>query len=136
MNIGLWIVQALLAFAFLAAGGMKLSVPIEELLANGMTFVEHVPEGLVRFIGLSEALGAIGLIVPAATKIAPKLTPIAAALLVVVMGLAAATHISLGEFGAIVPNIVLGSLAAFVAWGRWVKVPIAAKGSAAGGAAA
>ena len=124
MNIVLWILQGLLALAFVAAGGMKLALPIEELLANGMTFVEHMPAFLVRFIGAAEVAGALGLLLPAATRIAPKLTPLAAASLAVVMILAVGTHVWLGEYGAVVPPIVLGSMAAFVAWGRAIKRPI------------
>ncbi len=119
MNIALWIMQALLAFAFLMGGGMKLATPMDELIAAGMGgWVAASPELLVRFIGLSEVLGAIGLIVPWATGIAPKLTPAAAGGLLIVMVLGAATHLSFGETGAILPNIVLGGMAAFVVWGR------------------
>lgn len=125
MKIALWIVQGLLAFAFLAAGGMKLATPVDQLLANGMTFVEYVPALLVRFIGLSEVAGALGLILPAATGIQPKLTPLAASLLALVMVLAVLTHIALGEWGGLGAPIVLGGLSAFVAWGRFVKAPIA-----------
>ncbi|MCB9764322.1 MAG: DoxX family protein [Alphaproteobacteria bacterium] len=124
MNVALWIVQLLLAFAFLGAGGFKLVTPIEELLANGMAFVEHVPALLVRFIGLSEVAGALGLVLPAATRIQPKLTPIAASLLVVVMVLAALTHVVMNDLAGIAPSIVLGALSAFVAWGRFTKAPI------------
>jgi putative oxidoreductase len=124
MNIALWIVQALLALAFLMAGGTKLTTPIDELLANGMTFIEHGGAALVRFIGLSEVAGAVGLILPAALKIQPKLTPIAAGMLAFVMVLAVGTHLMTGDVGGSVPALVLGTLAAFVAWGRWTKVPI------------
>lgn len=127
MHIVLWIVQALLALAFLGAGAMKIATPIPELLANGMTFVEHVPPFLVRFIGLSEVLGGLGLILPAATRIKPVLTPIAAAALALVMILAALTHIAMSEFGGIVAPLVLGLLSAFVAWGRMKKHPIQAR---------
>jgi putative oxidoreductase len=125
MNIALWIVQALLALAFLMAGGMKLVVPIDQLLANGMTLVEQVPVALIRFIGLSEVAGALGLILPAALRIQPKLTPLAAAALAFVMLLAVITHAWLGEaFGA---PLVLGLLAMFVAWGRSAKQPISSR---------
>ena len=98
LHIGLWVAQALLALAFIMAGAMKLTQPLDALLANGMTFVDHVPGGLVRFIGLAEVLGAIGLVAPAATRIAPKLTGIAGAALALVMVLAAITHI--GKYGS------------------------------------
>jgi hypothetical protein len=79
---------------------------------------------LVRFIGASELLGGLGLVLPAATRIKPALTPLAGAGLITVMVLAALFHLTRGEFGAIPGNVILGSLAAFVAWGRWAKVRI------------
>ena len=130
MRIALWSLQALLALAFLGAGLAKLTQPMDALLASGMTFVEHMPEGLVRFIGVSEVAGALGLVLPAATRIQPRLTPIAAGALALVMVLAVLTHVALGEWAALGAPIVLGGLAAFVAWGRWVKAPIAPRGAA------
>lgn len=124
LHVGLWVAQALLALAFLATGLMKLATPVAELAKN-MNWVSHVPAGLVPFIGVSEALGALGLVLPAATRVKPVLTPVAAALLVVVMALAAGTHLWLGEAPLVVPNVVLGGLAGFVAWGRLKKVPVA-----------
>jgi hypothetical protein len=56
------------------SGVMKLAVPYAELLKQG-GWVEHVPEGLVKFIGVAEISGAVGLILPAATRIKPFLTP-------------------------------------------------------------
>jgi putative oxidoreductase len=124
MNIALWVVQALLALAFLMAGGMKLAMPIDQLLANGMTLVEQVPIALIRFIGLSEVAGALGLILPATLRIKPQLTPWAAGALAFVMLLAVVTHVWLGEMQAIGAALMLGLLAAFVAWGRSIKQPI------------
>lgn len=137
MRIALWVLQVLLAFAFLGAGLTKLTQPIEALLAGGMTFVQYMPEGLVRFIGLAEVAGALGLVLPAASRIQPQLTPIAAASLTLVMLLAVLTHVVLGEWGAIAPPLVLGALSASVAWGRWAKHPIAPRAalSASPGAA-
>ena len=131
MKIALWIVQALLAVAFFMAGIMKLTAPLDELIANGMTFVEHTPALVVRFIGLAEVLGAVGLIVPALTKIQPKLTPLAAASLSVVMILAVIVHVALGETASVGAPIVLGLLSAFVAWGRTARAPIAPRIGAA-----
>jgi len=84
-----------------------------------MKWVSQVSPGLVRFIGVAELLGGVGLIVPWATGIASMLTPVAAAALVLVMILAAAHHIKRHEWPELVPGIVLGALSAFVAWGRW-----------------
>jgi uncharacterized membrane protein YphA (DoxX/SURF4 family) len=124
LRIGLWVVQVLLALAFLGAGATKLFTPIPELVQQ-MAWVGAVPAGLVRFIAIAELAGAVGLILPALTRIKPGLTPLAAAGLAVIMLLAAPFHLSRGEGGAIVPNLILAALAAFVAWGRFKKAPIA-----------
>ena len=123
MNISLWIVQILLAVMFGMSGGMKLMTPIDAL-AQQLGWPGAVPELLVRFIGLSEVAGALGLILPSLTRIRPSLTALAAAGLVVVMVLAAAFHLTRGEIQALPINLMLGGLAAFVAWGRTKKAPI------------
>lgn len=125
LNYGLWAAQLLLAFGFAMAGAMKLVTPMDELLANGIMVAGRAPELLVRFIGLSEVLGAIGLVLPAALRILPVLTPAAAAGLALVMGLAMGDHAMNGEYTGLPVNVVLGGLAAFVAWGRLTKGAIA-----------
>lgn len=127
LRIALWGVQGLLAFAFGMAGFTKLTAPTAELIANGMSFVAYTPEPLVRFIGLSEVLGAVGLILPAATRLLPWLTGVAGAGLALVMLLAFGTHVVHAEYPPIVANVILGGLAAFVAWGRLVGAPIQAR---------
>jgi hypothetical protein len=122
-NIALWVVQILLALFFGMAGFMKTTQPIPEL-AEKMVWPGVVPAALVRFIGLSELAAALGLILPAVTRIKPVLTPLAGAGLAVIMVLAAIFHAARGEFGALPTNVVLGALAAFVAWGRFRKAPI------------
>jgi putative oxidoreductase len=124
VNISLWLVQILLAAAFGMAGVMKATQPVDVLAANGIAWAPQVPLALVRFIGISELLGAVGLILPALTKIKPFLTPLAALGLLTVMILAMGFHVSRGEAGALPINIVLGGLAAFVAWGRASRVPV------------
>jgi len=123
LHISLWIAQVLLAVMFGMAGLMKTFQPIDGLVASGMTWAAEMP-GLVRFIGISELAGAVGLILPAALRIKPILTPVAAVGLLVVMILAAGYHLSRGEPGAST-NLVLGAIAAFVAWGRFKAAPIA-----------
>lgn len=123
MRIGLWTAQALLAAAFVMAGGMKVSAPIEQLQAQ-MPWVSGAMGGAVRFIGAVEILGGLGIILPSITRIMPKLTSLAALGLTTVMILASFTHIARGEYSAIVANVILGGMAAFVAWGRWKKSPI------------
>jgi uncharacterized membrane protein YphA (DoxX/SURF4 family) len=124
-SIGLWVAQVLLALVFGAAGVMKLTTPLADLGAM-MNWVTVSPEALVRFIGFVEVAGALGMILPAVTRILPFLTPLAAAGFAVIQVLAIGTHASLGETGSTLPlNIVLLALALFVAWGRWKKAPIA-----------
>jgi uncharacterized membrane protein YphA (DoxX/SURF4 family) len=112
---------------FVMAGVAKSTQPIADL-AQQMVWPGDVPAGLVRFIGVSELLGGLGLVVPAATRIKPWLTPLAAVGLVTVMALAAVFHVTRGEFPAIAFNTVLGGIAAFIAWGRFKKAPIAPRG--------
>ena len=130
MHIALWVVQVLLSLAFAGAGATKLFTPLADLATKGMGgWVVDSPAALVRFIGVCELLAAVGLIGPSVARIAPRLTPAAAIGLVAVMLLAAATHLSYGEVGHVVPNLVVGGLAAFVAWGRLKRHPIPARGS-------
>lgn len=123
MNIALWVVQGLVALAFLSAGFMKAFMPLETVKKN-MAFANVVPAALVRFIGSAELLGAIGLIVPAVTGIQSWLTVAAAGGLVLVMLLAAIYHASRREYSHIGANVVLLLLAAFVLVGRWVLAPL------------
>lgn len=123
LNVSLWIVQVLLAAAFIMAGLMKSTTPIAELAAK-MVWPGELP-GLVRFIGVSELLGGVGLLLPALTRIKPQLTALAGAALALVMVLAAGFHVMRGEWSALPINLVLGGLAAFVAWGRFRGAPIA-----------
>ena len=117
MNIALWVVQGLLAAAFLMAGQMKVFAYEKYKAQAG----PHTPsQGMVRFIGLSEAAGAIGLILPQATGILPILTPVAAAALGVVMVLALGFHARHKDpFGKFIPALVLLAMSVFVAWGRF-----------------
>jgi uncharacterized membrane protein YphA (DoxX/SURF4 family) len=123
MNTAIWIVQILLALAFAAAGGIKLTQP-KEKLATRMKWVEDFPVSAVKTIGTVEILGAIGLILPALTGILPLLTPLAGIGLMLVMLGAAYTHIRRGEYPMIIGNLFLLVLAAFVAYGRFVAVPL------------
>jgi uncharacterized membrane protein len=123
LHIALWVAQVLLAVAFGMAGVMKTFMPLEEL-AQKLPWVAESGAGLVRFIGISELAGALGLLLPAATRIKPILTALAGLGLLVVMVLAAGFHVMRGEVQALPVNFVLGGLAAFVAWGRWKKHPI------------
>jgi uncharacterized membrane protein YphA (DoxX/SURF4 family) len=122
MSIALWVVQVLVAVAFLGAGATKLSQLKEKLLKN-MAWVEDFSQPTVRIIGALEILGAIGVVVPALTGILPWLTPLAALGLVLLMLGAALTHLRRTEYGYIIMNAVLLVLAAFVVWGRFFVLP-------------
>ncbi len=130
MKVALWIAQALLALAFLAAGAMKLTQPLATL-ATSMAWTADVPGALVRLIGLAEVLGALGLVLPAATRILPRLTVVAAAALALDMVLAAIFHLARGEAMLVPVNLILAALLAFVAWGRAARAPIAPRADAA-----
>src|SRR6476619_5954950 len=97
-KVALWSIQGLLASLFLFAGGMKLVMPIE--MMKGPV---ELPGLLLRFIGVCEVLGAIGLILPELLKIKRILTPLAAAGLVIIM--AGATVITIIG-GAVAPAVV------------------------------
>lgn len=126
LHVTLWAVQILLALIFAMTGAMKVAQPIATLAAS-LGWPGHVPPGLVRFIGIAELLGAAGLILPAATRIATVLTPLAAAALTLVMLLASMLHIARAEFAILLVPVVIGALCAFVAWGRSRKAPILAR---------
>jgi uncharacterized membrane protein YphA (DoxX/SURF4 family) len=120
LNIGLWVVQVLLALLFLWAGGMKLVLPLEKLAGP-----VHLPGLFVRFIGVAEVLGGLGLILPGLLRIRPILTSWAAAGLVIIM-VGAVVITILGGVGvgmALIPGVT-GLLAAFVAYGRWRLAPL------------
>ena len=125
MNIALWALQLLLALLFGFAGFLKSTAPISQLAQTGITWAPDLPVALVRFIGIAELAGALGLILPAATRIAPSLTPLAAAGLTLVMLLATIFHVARGEMMNVPMTLILGLIAATIAWGRLRKAPIA-----------
>jgi len=115
----LWTAQVVLALVFLFAGGMKLVLP-PEMMKGPVA----LPSAFIRFIGVCETLGAIGLILPSVTRIKPGLTPLAAAGLIVIMiGATTVTLIGGLVAPALVP-VVVGLLAVFVANGRSRIAPI------------
>jgi uncharacterized membrane protein YphA (DoxX/SURF4 family) len=126
LHRGLWAAQIFLGLAFFAAGSWKTTTPLPDL-EKALPWVATSPSALVRFIGISELLGGIGLILPSALRILPRLTPLAGALLALVMVLAAGFHASRGEFGGLPVNAFLGGVALFIAWGRTVPAPISPK---------
>lgn len=123
LSIVLWIVQVLLALLFIWGGGIKLVLPLEKLAGP-----VALPGAFLRFIGVAELLGGLGLILPSLLRIRPGLTPLAAAGLVIIMiGAVIITLIGGGAGLAAIPGVT-GLLAAFVAYGRWRLAPIHSKG--------
>ena len=114
MTYAVLIVQGLLAALFLFAGGMKLVLPLEKLTGS-----IPLPGLLLRFIGVAEVLGALGLILPGLLRIRPGLTPLAAVGLVIIMIGATVVTLMTGQVAPALIPLVLGLLAAFVAYGRW-----------------
>jgi len=126
MNVLLWILQVLLAVAFLLHGWLYLSPPPEMLeMLNA-----YLPTWFRVFIGVAEIAAAVGLVLPAATRILPKLTPAAAAGLMIVSLSACVLHVTRHETGPAVITAVLFALTAFVAYGRWKLRPISPKAAA------
>jgi hypothetical protein len=114
----LWIIQVLLALLFLFAGVMKLIMPAEAL-SKGTS----LPVLFLRFIGLAEVLGALGLILPGLFRIQRGLTPLAAAGLVIIMIGATVVNLSGHQMVAAVITLVTGLLSAFVAYSHWSSAP-------------
>jgi uncharacterized membrane protein YphA (DoxX/SURF4 family) len=126
VNIALWTVAGILAFAFLGAGLMKLVRSKQQLVGAGMPWVADASPAFVKTIGVLEILAAIGLIVPALSGVAPVFVPLAAVGLVLVMLGAAVLHARRKEIPNIFIALIILALAAFVAWGRFGPYPLSA----------
>jgi hypothetical protein len=119
MNIALWVAQVLLLLMFLFAGGTKLVWP-PEMLEGPFP----LPIAFIRILGVAEVLGAVAMILPGLLRIKPGLTPLAAAGLAVIMvGAVVITATTMSPILSLIP-LVLGLLAAFVAYGRWRLAPL------------
>ncbi len=118
LTYALWIVQGLLAAVFLFAGGAKLVLPLDQM-AGPMA----LPGWFLRFLGVAEVLGALGLILPGLLRIRSGLTPLAAAGLVIIMIGSTVIMWASGMVAVALMNVVVGLLAAFVGYGRWRLAP-------------
>jgi uncharacterized membrane protein YphA (DoxX/SURF4 family) len=123
MNIALWIIQALLALLFLFAGGTKLVLSAETLYKMGSPNQIILPGLLLKFIGVCEVLGALGLILPGLFRKRPSLTPLAAVGLVILMIGAVVLTVAADGVAAGIGPLIVGALCAFVAYGRSSLVP-------------
>lgn len=126
IHIILWVAQVILAATFIWAAAMKLVQPPDKLAAM-WPWTGQIPGTLVKLTGLIDLAGATGLILPSLLRIKPKLTPIAAIGIILLMISASIFHIARGEAAQIGTNIVFAGMAAFIAWGRFTKAPIIAR---------
>ena len=118
-NRALWTAQILIALLFLFAGVMKFVLPMDKMQGP-----IALPAGFIRFIGIAEITGAFGLILPGLLRIRPTLTSLAASGLVVIMtGATVLTIVGMGIAPAIFP-LVVGVVAAAIAYGRWRVAPL------------
>ncbi|GAB3291781.1 DoxX family protein [Parasphingorhabdus pacifica] len=120
MKILVWVVSILLALTFLAVGGMKVLASAADLQQSA----GGVPITLLKLTGTAELLGALGLVLPAATRIMPVLTPLAAAGLTVTMVGATIANLAVGAYAALPMTVVLGLACAFVGWARFSRYTI------------
>jgi DoxX-like family len=124
MNIVLWILQILLALLFLFAGGTKLILPTDVLVKMGPPDQVVLPGLFIKFIGLCEVLGALGLILPGLLRRRQELTPLAALGLTIILAGAVIVTIMGPGIGMIAAPLIVGVLCAFVAYGRWKLRPL------------
>lgn len=123
LHIGLWAAQLLLALVFVGGGIWKLTTPVAEL-AEVFPWVGQTPPALLYATSGLDVLGGLGVLLPALTRIRPGLTVLAALGCTALQASAIVFHLSRGETDVVV-NVVLLALAAFVAWGRHTRAPIA-----------
>jgi hypothetical protein len=124
MNILLWVLQVLLALAFLAHGGLLLFPPasiVDQMNAS-------LPRWFQLFLGVAEILAAVGLTLPGVTRIQPRLVPAAAAGIMIVMICATVFHLTRGEVSSAATTFGLLAMATFVAYMRWRVAPIRPRG--------
>lgn len=128
MKVVLWILQLALAVQFTLAGLAKLTTPYAELAAE-QVYARPFAPWMIIAIGVAELLGAIGVILPALTRVLPVLTPIAATGLGLTMIGAAIVNVTQGAAGAVPLNAGLLVIAAIVAWGRFGRYAVPPRGT-------
>ena len=122
MNVALWTVQVLLALLFVWAGGMKLVLPLDQL-----TGPFPLPGWFLRFLGVAELLGGLGLVLPGLLRRLTWLTPLAASGLIIIMIGATVITLAAGGIGPALISAVVGVLAVFIAYGRWRLAPFGSR---------
>jgi putative oxidoreductase len=131
LRAALWVLQISLCLLFTWKGWTEL-VTGDNDLRGAVSWTADIPVPLVRVIGLVEVLGALGLVLPAATRIRPELTPMAASCLTTVMTLAVMFHLYRGDTKVFVIPAILAMAGLLVAWGRFRKAPIGPRARACG----
>ena len=122
MNIALWIVAGVFAFGYIAGGIVKLTMPHEKYAAK-LGWPEDFTPGNVRFMGVVEVLGGIGLVLPGLVGVAPVLVPVAASCRARDMSGAITERIRRGEYKELVGDLVFLAAMVFIAWGRFAIEP-------------
>lgn len=125
LRVSLWIAQMVIFVSFVPAGAMKLYLPISEL-ADIWAWVGALPSSFVRILGIIDIAGGVGVVLPALTRIQPRLTVLAALGCVALQICAMIFHFARGELSVLPFNFVMLALAAFIVWGRR-KAPILAR---------
>jgi len=122
MNIALWIVAGVFAFGYIAGGIVKLTMPYEKYAAK-LGWPEDFTPGNVRFMGVVEVLGGVGLVLPGLVGVAPVLVPIAASCMALYMAGAITERIRRGEYKELLGDLVFLAAMIFIAWGRFAIEP-------------
>ncbi|MFJ2754074.1 DoxX family protein [Nocardioides sp. NPDC087217] len=122
MNIALWIVAGVFGIAYVAGGIVKLTMPYEKYAAK-LGWPEDFTPGNVRFMGVVEILGGLGLVLPGLVDIAPVLVPIAASCMALYMAGAITERLRRGEYKELLGDLLFLAAMVFVAWGRFAIEP-------------
>lgn len=118
MNTFLWVLQSLVAVAFFVLGLLKLIYNEDELVAKGLTGLKRISLPLILFIGVSEVMGAIGIIIPMLLDILPVLTVVSAIGFAIIMIVAAFISYKNHDYNKMVPIAIIFLICAFIVYGR------------------
>lgn len=122
MNIALWIVAGVFAFGYIVGGIVKQTMPHEKYAAK-TGWAEDFTPGTVRFMGVVEVLGGVGLVLPGLVGVAPILVPVAASCMALYMAGAVTERVRRGEYKELVGDLVFLAAMVFIAWGRFAIEP-------------
>ncbi len=122
MNIALWIVAAVFGFGYVAGGIIKLTMPYEKYAAK-LGWPEDFTPGNVRFMGVVEILGGIGLVLPGLVGVAPILVPVAASCMALYMAGAITERLRRAEYKELLGDLLFLAAMIFIAWGRFAIEP-------------